>query len=102
MKGKLFLIPTAIAEGTHGTALTTQAKADLISIHYFLAENVRTARRYLSGLRIYDSIETLTFEVLDKNTSVEEVRDMLKPLHEGNHVGVLSESGSPGIADPGA
>lgn len=102
MNGKLFLIPTTIAEGTHKSVLTEQTRSGLTGIRFFLAENLRTARRYLSSLQLYASIEELDFKVLDKDTSVETVRELLGPLLEGHNVGVISESGCPGVADPGA
>ena len=102
MNGKLFLIPNAIAENTQDKILTPQLKITLPGIHHFLAENVRTARRYLSSLKLYDSIEDLHFEVLDKDTKEEEVLSMLKPVFGGQNIGIISESGCPGVADPGA
>ena len=71
----------------------------LPSIKIFLAENIRTARRFLSSLRIYDSIEDLTFHVLDKDTK--DVAPLMSSIGKEN-IGVISESGCPGIADPGA
>jgi len=102
MPGKLILIPTTIAEGTHKSVLTEQARSELANTRFFLAENVRTARRYLSSLQLYSSIEELDFNVLDKDTPIETVRDLLKPIDSGSNIGVISESGCPGIADPGA
>jgi 16S rRNA (cytidine1402-2'-O)-methyltransferase len=75
---------------------------NLKHIEYFLAEDVRTARRFLSSLKIYESIEVLRFEVLNKDTQEKDLSDLLKPLKEGKNVGVISESGCPGVADPGA
>ena len=74
----------------------------LKEIQFFLAEDVRTARRFLSSLKIYPSIESLSFETLNKDTPRESLRSLLKPLLEGKHMGILSESGCPGVADPGA
>ncbi|HEX8061191.1 MAG TPA: SAM-dependent methyltransferase, partial [Cyclobacteriaceae bacterium] len=71
----------------------------LPSIKIFLVENVRTARRFLSSLKIYDSVETLTFHVLDKDTK--DVSALIKPIQHED-IGVISESGCPGVADPGA
>src|SRR5690606_15931765 len=59
-------------------------------------------RRFLSSLKIFPSIEDLQFSVLDKHTSETELAEKLSPLINGNDVGVLSESGCPGVADPGA
>lgn len=74
----------------------------LKSISHFLAEDVRTARRYLSSLKIYDSIESIHFDVLNKDTKEAELQELMKPLLTGNYMGVISESGCPGVADPGA
>lgn len=102
MGGKLYLIPIVIAEDTHGQVIPAQVKDALKEINYFLAEDLRTARRYLSSLKIYSSIEDLHFEVLNKETSQDKIPELMKPLTKGLNVGVISESGCPGIADPGA
>jgi 16S rRNA (cytidine1402-2'-O)-methyltransferase len=101
-KGKLYLIPTIIAEGTAGVVIPQQILSALKDIHFFVTENTRTSRRYLSSLKIYDSIEELTFNVLDKETRETELGVLMAPLEEGHNVGVISESGCPGVADPGA
>ncbi len=101
-QGKLYLIPTVIAEGTQETVIPSSVKNELINIHHFLAEDIRTARRYLSSLKIYNSIESLDFKVLNKDTAETELNEMFVPVIEGKNLGVLSESGCPGVADPGA
>lgn len=101
-KGKLFLIPTIIAEDTVQVVIPQQVLIALKDIRFFLAENPRTARRYLSSLKIYDSIESLIFQVLDKETKQTELNALMAPVLVGNNIGVISESGCPGIADPGS
>jgi len=101
-KGKLFLIPTVIAEGTQEAAIPSSVRKELMNIHHFLAEDVRTARRFLSSLKLYDSIEPLQFSVLNKDTKETELAEFFVPVMEGKNLGVLSESGCPGVADPGA
>jgi 16S rRNA (cytidine1402-2'-O)-methyltransferase len=100
--GKLFLIPTVISERTQAAVIPDQVKEALRNITHFLAEDIRTARRYLSSLTIYPSIEILHFEVLNKETAGEKLKDLMAPIMEGHHMGVISESGCPGVADPGA
>ena len=100
--GKLYLIPNVIAEGTQAQVLPPQVREALKSIQYFLAEDVRTARRYFSSLKIFETIEALQFETLNKDTKESDLPTLMKPLMEGNHLGVISESGCPGVADPGA
>ena len=100
--GKLYLIPNIIAENTQDAVITVQIRAALPGITHFLAEDVRSARRFLSSLKIYESIEPLHFEVLDKDTDPSVVKSLLSPVLTGTDMGVISESGCPGIADPGA
>jgi len=100
--GNLFLIPTIISEGTEREVTPPIVLEKLKSIRHFLAEDVRTARRYLSSLKIYESIESLNFSVLNKDTKETEIEKMFAPVFSGEHLGVLSESGCPGVADPGS
>jgi 16S rRNA (cytidine1402-2'-O)-methyltransferase len=100
-KGKLFLIPTVISEGGN-SSIPLSIHEPLKSIDHFLVEEPRTARRFLSSLKIYDSIEPLQFSILNKDTKEVELKEMFAPIFAGKNVGVLSESGCPGIADPGA
>jgi 16S rRNA (cytidine1402-2'-O)-methyltransferase len=100
--GILYLIPNRIAEGTEDHVIPFQTLESLRKLRFFLAEDVRTARRYLSSLKIFDSIETLQFSVLDKETKESELAELMIPLFNGNDFGVVSESGCPGVADPGA
>jgi 16S rRNA (cytidine1402-2'-O)-methyltransferase len=101
-KGKLYLIPVPIADETLDKITTPQLLAVLPQINHFLAENVRTARRYLSSLKVFPSIEALQFSVLDQNTTAEEIETLMSPAMRGEALGVMSEAGCPGIADPGA
>jgi len=100
--GKVFLIPTIIADDTQASVIPDQVRQVLPNIRHFLAEEVRTARRYLSSLKIYPTIETLHFEILNKDTPPQNLTGFFEPVFRGEHLGILSESGCPGVADPGA
>lgn len=100
-KGKLYLIPTVISE-KQTDVIPEQVRQVVKHTDYFLVENLRTARRFISSLKLGLNIEELHFELLDKNTPVIEVERLMKPVFEGRNIGVLSESGCPGIADPGS
>jgi len=102
MKGKLFLIPTILADDTQVEVIPASVKNSIQNLTYFLCENIRTARRFVSSLKVHHSIESVQFELLDKDTAFEQLSQLMSPLFEGQSVGVLSESGCPGIADPGA
>ncbi len=101
-KGKLYLIPNVIADNTNNEVIPACIHNALPHIKHFLVEEVRTARRYLSSLKIYESIESLSFQVLDKETRTAELKALFLPIFNGFNIGVVSEAGCPGIADPGA
>ncbi|MEX1241142.1 MAG: SAM-dependent methyltransferase [Cyclobacteriaceae bacterium] len=101
-KGNLFLIPSSISPNTQDAIVPPKVRDSLQAIRYFLAEDIRTARRYLGSLKLYEKIDALTFEVLNKDTKEGDLAALFKPAFAGNNLGVLSESGCPGIADPGA
>jgi 16S rRNA (cytidine1402-2'-O)-methyltransferase len=101
-KGKIFLIPTPIADETVESIITPQIREVINNCDYFLCENIRTTRRYFSSLRIEKPIDSLIFEKLDKDTNYLELQNLMKPVIEGKDLGVLSEAGCPGIADPGS
>ncbi|WP_130274974.1 SAM-dependent methyltransferase [Cecembia calidifontis] len=101
-KGKLFLIPTVLAEDTAEKVINQEVRDVVRNVRYYLVENIRTARRYISSLKLGINIEELHFEVLDKKTKETDLSRMMQPLFEGNDIGVMSEAGCPGIADPGS
>jgi 16S rRNA (cytidine1402-2'-O)-methyltransferase len=98
--GLLYLIPIPIAEGALAT-LSAETTTVTAQLNYYFAENVRTARRFLRSLHKDLVIETINFSEIDKHTGpdLQLLRDWLK---EGRDVGIMSEAGCPGIADPGA
>ncbi|MGB3464367.1 MAG: SAM-dependent methyltransferase [Cyclobacteriaceae bacterium] len=100
--GKLYLIPSEISPGTGQQTINNQVAEAIRECNYFLTENIRTARRYISSLKLDITIESLNFEVLDKKTDKSQLKELLKPLFLGSSIGVLSEAGCPGVADPGA
>src|SRR5688572_2817307 len=101
-KGKLYLIPNVIGDNTHSAVIAPHITNALPGIHHFLVEDIRTARRYLSALKIYPSIDALDFQILNKDSRPEDLQAMFSPIFRGLNVGIVSESGCPGIADPGA
>ncbi len=102
MPGKLYLIPLPIADDTATQVIPTATVKVLAQLDYFLAENVRTARRYIAALNTVKSIENLRFETLTQETPPEKVKALLAPVIQGGTAGILSESGCPGVADPGS
>src|SRR5690606_181325 len=101
-QGKLYLIPNVLAENTAHQVISPQVKEVVKNTQHFLVEDLRTARRYISSLKLGLTIEELKLEILDKKTKEHQIKDLMKPVFQGKDIGVISEAGCPGIADPGA
>ncbi|MFN5331146.1 MAG: SAM-dependent methyltransferase [Bacteroidota bacterium] len=101
-KGKLFLIPTVLADDTAAQVISPQVREVILHTKFFLVENLRTARRYISSLKLGLTIDEISLEVLDKDTPPQQVASLMEPLLKGEDMGIISEAGCPGIADPGA
>ena len=101
IKGVLYLIPIPIAENANST-ISDQVKDAIKNIRHFLAENPKTARRFLKSLDQDLKIESMHIETLDKRTQTMELASLMSPLISGENMGVISESGNPCIADPGS
>lgn len=98
----LYLIPTSLGECDFSRILPVYNTGIVTALRYFIVEDVRTARRFLKKSNPAIDIDSLTFYVLNQHTSPEELSGFLKPMFDGNDIGVLSEAGCPAIADPGA
>ena len=100
--GTLFLIPAPIGDVEAGTVLPQGTLEVTRGLRFFAVEELRTARRYLEKIGIKTPTEQLTLFELNEHTPKKDVPALLKPLLEGNDMGLLSEAGVPAVADPGA
>ena len=100
--GHLYLIPVPIDQNDNTSILLAKDKNIVERLNYFIVENEKTARFYLSVLNLNQPIQSLDFKVIDASTSDEAMSNFLNPTQQGFNVGLLSESGCPAIADPGA
>lgn len=102
-KGVLYMIPCPISDATEIFDVLPEANRRVMdSLDYFIVENVRSARRFLSRAKLSRRIETLEFVELNEHTPAGAAAEMIRPLEEGRSAGVISEAGMPGVADPGA
>ena len=100
--GELFLIPTSIEQEFNNNFLLEADKKKLKKIKNFIVENPKTARKALKKLNLDESLQDLNIMVHSKKSSFKSVEDYLKPVFNGESLGLLSDSGTPCIADPGA
>ena len=100
--GELFLIPTSIEQEFNNNFLLEADKKKLKKIKNFIVENPKTARKALKKLNLDESLQDLNIMVHSNKSSFKSVEDYLKPVFNGESLGLLSDSGTPCIADPGA
>ena len=100
--GKLYLIPTTLGDNEPLEVLPIAIKRAIENIDYYIVENEKTARSSIKKISSNKSQPKLQIEVLNKYTEPQEIPGFLDPCLAGNDMGILSEAGCPGIADPGA
>lgn len=100
--GKLYLIPTTLGDNDPLEVLPISVIKVVEHIDTFIVENEKTARRFIKSIHPEKKQSTLTFYHLNKFTPSEEIPSFLDPCIQGKHIGLLSEAGCPGVADPGA
>ena len=102
MPGTLYLLPVTLGDDR----LTRVLPADVIALaqrlETFVVENEKSARRFLSLIKTVRPVRELSLLVLNEHTTDQQLPDLLAPLLAGQDVGLMSEAGCPGIADPGA
>ena len=94
------MIPIPIAEDSLDS-LSADVATHTETLRYYVVENARTARRFLRSQHAKLVLEEITFSEIDKHTRAD-FATATRWLKEGKDVGVMSEAGCPGIADPGA
>ncbi len=101
MEAALYLLPALLGETSPERVLPAYNREVIAGIRHFIVEDVRSARRFLKRVVPAMDIDSLTFYVLGKHTAAEEIPGFLRPLAAGEPMGVISEAGCPGVADPG-
>lgn len=97
----LYLLPISISE--HKNDWISESYKDTVSnCSVFFVENIRTARRFISSLKIGIAIDNLRFVEIGKHAAVSEISAAMRQLEDGANAAVMSESGCPGVADPGS
>ncbi|MEN3322460.1 SAM-dependent methyltransferase [Mariniflexile soesokkakense] len=100
--GKLFLIPTTLGDNEPLEVLPITVKQVIEETDTFIVENDKTARHFIKRISPEKSQPSLKMFHLNKHTDVADLPTFLEPCLNGINVGLLSEAGCPGVADPGA
>ncbi len=101
-QGNLYLIPCTLGETAPLEVLPFLVKKAIEEIDIYIVENEKNARRFIKTICPKKSQPDLNISLINKYTEDSEIPDMLLPCLEGQDIGVISDAGCPGIADPGA
>jgi 16S rRNA (cytidine1402-2'-O)-methyltransferase len=101
MFGTIYIIPSPLGDSRINT-IPQKTVETVCNIQYFIVEDIRTARRYLSKMKMSAKIDNLTFFELNEHTKHTEIEQLLIPAAEGYDMGIISDAGVPCVADPGA
>lgn len=100
--GTLFLLPAALGDVAWQHYLPQETRDVACRLTHFVAENAKTARAELKRLGHPIPLRELAIEQLPESLAAGEIDRLLAPLADGHDLGILSEAGCPGVADPGA
>lgn len=101
MKGRLYLIPAPLGDTRTNILLPDDLKI-VHKLNMFIAERAKTARHYLKALQTPVPFKEMEIFELNKHTPRTEIKHFLDPVMQGHNMGLVSEAGCPGVADPGA
>ncbi len=96
------MIPNFLGPANPGHVFPEYNVRVLAGLDYFIAEREKSARRLIKALVPDKNQAQLHFFELNRHTVPGEIKHFLRPLLEGKPMGLMSEAGLPGIADPGA
>ncbi|MEZ5053480.1 MAG: SAM-dependent methyltransferase [Chitinophagales bacterium] len=99
-QGKLFLIPMVLAEQALAT-IPVCVKDTIVNTDIYIVENIKTARRFIKSIYKEKNIDTCVFVELNKHENYRFDDTILTEIFNGKNIGLMSEAGTPCIADPG-
>ena len=102
MEPLLYLIPNTLGGDDMREIIPAGIFGKIKNIRHYVVESERSARRFLARAALDTPIDQLIFHVLDEHSRRGDVEQLIPMIREQGKVGVLSDAGLPGIADPGS
>jgi len=102
LPGRLYLVPNLLGVVPPEEVLPQRTIEVARALKHFVVETPKAARQFIKSLRAARPIQSIDFATLDVNTPPERVPQLLEPALNGADLGLLSDAGCPGVADPGA
>ena len=100
--GTLYMVPVTLGDDNLSYVIPADVMQLVQSLEYFVVENEKSARRFLGSVKTHKPVRELNFQLLNEHSAEKDLPALIAPLLAGHNVGMLSEAGCPGIADPGA
>ena len=100
--GVLYIIPSSIEQNENINFLIDEQKKLLHNLKHFIVENEKIARKTIKELKLNSKLQSIEIYKQTNRPTNRDIKEYFKPILEGNDVGLLSDSGSPCIADPGS
>jgi 16S rRNA (cytidine1402-2'-O)-methyltransferase len=109
--GKLYLIPTTLGDTNNSESAKQSNPNDVLPqtvkraielIDCYIVENDKDARKFIKSICPEKVQATLNLSTLNKHTEISEHNKMIAPCLQGINMGLMSDAGCPGVADPGA
>ena len=100
--GTLYLIPVTLGDDNIAQVLPLDVVKIAQNLENFIVESEKSARHFLSTIKTAKPVRELTLNLLNEHTLDKDLSALLAPLLAGKDVGLMSDAGCPGIADPGA
>jgi len=101
-KGTLYLIPVPLADNAAAKSFTPYLIETINQLNEYIVENEKTARRFLKEAGLKTPQSELVIHDYGKHAREQGLAHFFKGLESGKNVGLMSEAGCPGVADPGA
>jgi 16S rRNA (cytidine1402-2'-O)-methyltransferase len=96
------MVPVTLGDDNLSFVIPADVIQLVKGLEYFVVENEKSARRFLATVKSNKPVRELNFQLLNEHTAEKDLPELIAPLLAGHNVGMLSEAGCPGIADPGA
>lgn len=100
--GTLYLIPVTLGDDNITKVLPSEVVSIAQQLDTFVVESEKSARHFLSTIKTIKPVRELTLNLLNEHTEDKNISTLLTPLLAGKDIGLMSDAGCPGIADPGA
>jgi 16S rRNA (cytidine1402-2'-O)-methyltransferase len=102
MAGRLYLVPNLLGVVPPDDVLPARTIAIARGLAHFVVENAKPARAFLKALGTALPLQQIDVVAIGEQPSPPRCAELLAPARAGHDLGMLSDAGCPGVADPGS